>query len=45
MVLLPATWQPKAMDDESLDPQNTSNYREDVSLRKRQDKQAVYQYL
>ncbi|KAI7295671.1 hypothetical protein KC343_g82 [Hortaea werneckii] len=44
MVLLPATWQPKAMDD-SLDVRNTSNYREDVSLRKRQDKQAVHRYL
>ncbi|KAM0714674.1 hypothetical protein Q7P37_003053 [Cladosporium fusiforme] len=44
MVLLPATWQPKAMDD-SLDLRNTSNHREDVSLRKRQDKQAVHRYL
>jgi superfamily II DNA helicase RecQ len=45
VVLLPATWQPKAMDNNSLDPRNTSNYRDDVSLRKRQDKQAVHQYL
>lgn len=44
MVLLPATWQPKAMDD-SLDLRNTSNHREDVLLRKRQDKQAVHRYL
>lgn len=45
MVLLPETWQPKAMDADSLDSRNASNYREDGSLRKRQDKQAVQKYL
>ncbi|KAI7188222.1 hypothetical protein KC363_g5596 [Hortaea werneckii] len=45
MVLLPATWQPQVTDDPPVDAQKMTNYRDDPTLRKRRDKQAVHQYL
>ena len=45
MVLLPATWQPQVTEDSSADVQKVPNYRDDLTLRKRRDKQAAHQYL
>ncbi|KAM0721351.1 hypothetical protein Q7P37_002275 [Cladosporium fusiforme] len=44
MVLLPATWIPKTTDH-STESKSTSNHRDDLSLRKQQDKRAVHRYL
>jgi hypothetical protein len=44
MVLLPPAWQARAIGDPS-DLQSRSNYKEDRSLRKLKDMQAVHQYL
>jgi superfamily II DNA helicase RecQ len=44
MVLLPPAWQARAISD-LRDSQSTSNHKEDRSLRKLKDKQAVYRYL
>lgn len=41
MVLLPATWQPQTTEN----PQKVHNYRDDSTLRKRRNKQAVHKYL
>ena len=45
MVLLLATWQPQVTDGPRVYPHETDNCRDDLTLRKRQDKQAVHQYL
>jgi superfamily II DNA helicase RecQ len=45
MVLLPATWEPQATDDPPVDPYKVVNYRDDLALQKRWDKQAAHQYL
>lgn len=45
VVLLPATWQPQATEDPPADPQKVHNYRDDLTLRKRRDKQAAHKYL
>jgi superfamily II DNA helicase RecQ len=44
MVLLPPAWQARAISD-LRDSQSTSNHKEDRSLRKLKDKQAVHRYL
>lgn len=41
LVLLPATWQPQTTED----PQKVHNYRDDSTLRKRRNKQAVHKCL
>ncbi|KAJ9625493.1 hypothetical protein H2203_004250 [Taxawa tesnikishii (nom. ined.)] len=45
MVLLPATWQAQLEDDVDVGSEQTGSCRDDVSLRKRRDKQAVHKYL
>lgn len=45
MVLLPATWQPQLADGSSEEPYRTHNYRTDLGLRKRHDKEAAHRYL
>ena len=45
MVLLPATWQSQVTEDLAIEPHETTNHRDDLTLRKRRDKQAVHQYL
>jgi superfamily II DNA helicase RecQ len=45
MVLLPATWKPQETDDPPVDPHKVINYRDDLALQKRRDKQAAHQYL
>lgn len=45
MVLLPATWQSQVIEDLAIEPHETTNHRDDLTLRKRRDKQAVHQYL
>ena len=45
MVLLPATWQSQATGDPSADPQKVHSCRDDLTLRKRRDKQAMHKYL
>jgi superfamily II DNA helicase RecQ len=44
MVLLPPAWQARATSD-LRDSQSISNYKEDRSLRKLKDTQAVHRYL
>ena len=45
MVLLLATWEPQATDNPPVDPHKVANYRDDLTLQKRRDKQAAHQYL
>jgi hypothetical protein len=44
MVLLPPAWQARAISD-LRDSQSISDHKEDRSLRKLKDKQAVHRYL
>ena len=45
VVLLPKTWQPQVIEALLADPQKVHNLRDDLTLRKRRDKQAAHQYL
>lgn len=45
MVLLPATWQSQYAESSAVNPSEASSYRDDLSLRKRGDKQASHRYL
>jgi superfamily II DNA helicase RecQ len=45
VVLLPKTWQHQVIEGPLADPQKVHNHRDDLTLRKRRDKQAAHQYL